>query len=102
MENSETVTEGALRETREEANAKAEIISLQTIYSIPHIDQVYLIFLARLLTNGISPGEETSEVGLFSRDNLPSDEIAFTSNEFAINNYFLDLKEGDYKVHLAM
>ena len=48
MENGETTFDGAKRETLEEANARVEIDSLYALYNIPHINQVYLLFRARL------------------------------------------------------
>ncbi|EMO60542.1 NUDIX domain protein [Leptospira borgpetersenii serovar Pomona str. 200901868] len=44
LENRETVEEGAVRETQEEANAEIRIVGLQSIYSIPHISQIYMFF----------------------------------------------------------
>ena len=49
MENAETAEEGAIRETVEEAKANIKITNLQSVYSIPQINQVYLVFLAELL-----------------------------------------------------
>ncbi len=90
MELGERVEEGALRETREEANARVEIIRLQTVYSIPHINQVYLLFLARLLDLDFSPGSETLETRLFLHDEIPWDEIAFSAVQFSLHNYLDD------------
>ena len=42
LENGETVEVGAARETTEEANARLENMSLYTIFSLPHISQVYM------------------------------------------------------------
>jgi ADP-ribose pyrophosphatase YjhB (NUDIX family) len=58
LENEETVEEGALRETREEANADVEIVRLLTVSSIPHINQVYMFFLANLKNLDFYPGPE--------------------------------------------
>jgi ADP-ribose pyrophosphatase YjhB (NUDIX family) len=49
MENGETLDKGAARETLEEANARVEIGALYAVYNIPHVNQVYLLFLAKLL-----------------------------------------------------
>ncbi len=59
MENNETAPEGAAREAMEEANAKVEIEDLYTLYSIPHISQVYMMFRARLLDPNVRPGDES-------------------------------------------
>ena len=49
LENGETTAAGAQRETLEEANARVDIIAPYALYNIPHINQVYLLFRARLL-----------------------------------------------------
>ncbi len=48
LENGETTSQGALRETIEEANANAELLELYTFFSLPHISQIYLFYRARL------------------------------------------------------
>jgi ADP-ribose pyrophosphatase YjhB (NUDIX family) len=49
MENGETLGAGAARETLEEACARVEIGALYAVYNIPHVNQVYLLFMAKLL-----------------------------------------------------
>jgi len=79
MENGETTFEGAVRETLEEANARVQIDSLYALYNIPHINQVYLLFRARLLDAQFKAGAETLEVRLFRESEIPWEEIAFAS-----------------------
>lgn len=92
MELGESVEEGAIRETLEEANARVEILKLQAVYSIPKIGQVYIIFLAKLLDLDFSPGSETLATQLFSIHDIPWEELAFNSVEFALKSYVEDLK----------
>lgn len=87
MENGETVEEGAWRETHEEARADVEIIRLHTVYSIPHIGQVYLMFLAQLNDSEFSPGPESLETELMVPEKIPWDQIAFPSIRFTLQNY---------------
>lgn len=87
LENGETVEEGAVRETWEEAQASVRIIKLHCLYNLPHVHQVYLHFLAEMESAAFSPGPESLEVALFSLDNIPWDEIAFSSSSFAIQEY---------------
>ena len=87
MENNETLKQGAVREVFEEANAHIEIERLHTIYDVTHVNQVYFLFLARLVEPIFSPGEETLETKLFTLDEIPWDEIAFKSNIFALRQY---------------
>ena len=46
LECNETLEQGALRESREEAGITLEgPLSLLTLYSVPHVDQVHISFL---------------------------------------------------------
>jgi ADP-ribose pyrophosphatase YjhB (NUDIX family) len=88
MENGESAEEGAARETLEEANARVRILGLHTMYSVPHINQVHLLFRADLLDVDFSPGVESLEVQLFSRAGIPWGEVAFTSVRFSLERFF--------------
>ena len=56
LENGETVTAGAARETLEEAGARVEVGDLYTLISLPQVHQVYMMFRARLLDTGFTRG----------------------------------------------
>ena len=55
MENAETLQDGALRETFEETGSKAEIIMPYTMFSLPHINQIHMFYLANLLDDNFGP-----------------------------------------------
>ena len=101
MENGETTAEGALRETREEANANAEIIELYTMFSLPHISQVYMFFRAQLLDLDFSAGEESLEVALFAEHEIPWDEIAFPAITKTLEHYFEDRRSNKFPIRSA-
>ena len=94
MENEESASEGAAREALEEANARVEITDLYTVYSIPHISQVYMMFLAKLLDPDVSPGFESLEVKLVTEDEIPWDQLAFAMVRLTLKNYLEDRKTG--------
>lgn len=96
MENGETTSQGALRETIEEANASAEILDLYTLFSLPHISQVYLFYRARLTDLDFFPGEETLETRLFSEQEIPWDELAFPVITETLKHYFQDLPKNHF------
>lgn len=102
MENGETSMAGALRETREEACA--EVItdpdSLYAIYNLPHINQVYLFFRARLEKPRFAPGLESLETGLFAEDTLPWDRIAFAVVRQTLKLWFDDRRQGRFPVRM--
>jgi ADP-ribose pyrophosphatase YjhB (NUDIX family) len=94
MENEESASQGAAREALEEANARVEIEDLYTVYSIPHISQVYMMFRARLLDTDFSPGIESLEVKLVGEDEIPWNELAFAMVRRTLEHYLEDRKRG--------
>ncbi len=101
LENDETVQAGAVREVLEEANIAVEIIGLHTIYSIPHVGHVYMHFLAQLPDLSFSCGDESLEVQLFQENEIPWEDMAFSSSTFCLKRYFEDRKNGVRKIHLG-
>lgn len=101
MENGETTAQGAERETLEEANARVEILGLYALFNIPHINQVYMLFRARLLDLDFYAGAETLETRLFSETEIPWDEIAFATVRRTLNLYFSDRRAGEYRFHIG-
>ncbi len=99
LENKESVEEGAKRELWEEARAQVDLLGVHSIYSLPHIDQVYVHFLGRLTELTFEPGEESLETALFTETEIPWSEIAFTSSEFSLKRYFADVQHGQHKTH---
>ena len=67
MENGETTFQGAARETLEEANARVEVGQLYALYNIPHINQVYILFRARLLGSRLQRGRRNARCRIVCR-----------------------------------
>lgn len=101
MENAETTAEGAQRETLEEANARVEILGLYALFNIPHINQVYMLFRARLLDLEFSAGAESLETRLFEESEIPWDEIAFITVRRTLRHYFDDRRRGEFQFHIG-
>ncbi len=101
MENGETTFQGAIRETLEEANARVEIGALYALYNIPHINQVYILFRARLLDLDFSTGAETLEVRLFAENEIPWDRLAFATVRNTLTHYYGDRRNGEYRFHMG-
>lgn len=99
MEKGETTLEAALRETLEEARAKVEIDGLCTLFNLPHIDQVYVLYRGRLLDLDYAPGEETLETRLFDEAEIPWQQIAFRVIQETLKLYFADRQSGRYRTH---
>jgi ADP-ribose pyrophosphatase YjhB (NUDIX family) len=101
MENGETTAQGAARESLEEANAQVEIGELFSLVNLPNIDQVYLIFRAKLLNLDFYPGSESSAVALFHETEIPWQELAFSTVHLALEHYFKDRQDGGFHLHVA-
>ncbi len=99
LENNETTQEGALRETKEEANASATIIDVFSLIDIPHINQVYLLYRAKLKDENFSATFESSEVALFDEASIPWDDIAFAAIKKSLKRYFNDRRNGTFSLH---
>lgn len=90
LENGETSADGALRETMEEANARVNIEGLYTLFSLPHISQVYMFFRGTLQDLDFYAGEESLEVQLFNEEDIPWDNLAFPVITETLRHYFKD------------
>ena len=101
LENGETLLAGALRETEEEARARVEPLDLYTVISLPQINQVYMMFRARLLDLDFGPGSESLEVKLVDEADIPWESLAFRTITRTLRNYFLDRKQGAFPVHVS-
>ncbi len=88
MELNETLKEAAMREAQEEAGITARIDHLHTIYDLPHIGQVYFLFLANCDSMDHTPGIETIESKWITYDQIPWDEIAFSSVTFGLQRLY--------------
>lgn len=93
MELNETAEHGAMREAWEEARAHLELTGLLAIYSLARIHQVQLIYRAILTQDEVSAGPESQEVQLFHYDELPWDELAFPTVDWALKH--------DHQAHLS-
>jgi len=96
MELGETVRQGAERETLEEAGAQIEMLGLHTILSVPVVGQVHLFYRAKLLSEIFDPGHETVRVQLFSEEEIPWDDMAFTTGKIALKHFLEDAKIGSF------
>ena len=99
MEIGESAEEGAAREVWEEAEAKVEIWGVHTVFTFTRFAHVYIQYLGSLLDGKFGIGEESTEVKLFSEEEIPWEEIAFESSVFALKKYFEDRKTGFHQAH---
>lgn len=97
MENEETTTQAAVRETEEEAGAHVELGELFTLLNVAQVHQVHLFYLARLRDLHYAAGVESLEVELFSEEEIPWDDLAFPTVRTTLELFFADrvkMREG--------
>ncbi len=98
MENGETVQQGAARETLEEASATVVVGDLYTLFNLPHINQVYMLFRAQLERPSFGAGAESLEVALLRQDQIPWDAIAFPVISESLRLYYRDRSAGHFRL----
>ncbi|HET7520311.1 MAG TPA: NUDIX hydrolase [Candidatus Limnocylindria bacterium] len=91
LELGEAAQEGARRETEEETKLRVEVGRLIGAYSRPAAGVVTLVYEAQVVGGEPLPGAETTEVTGFTPDELPWDELAFTTTESALRDWVAGL-----------
>lgn len=103
MENNETTTEAAIRETVEEAGANIHLHELFSLINVPHVHQVHMFYRATLLDLNYEAGVESLEVKLFAPNDIPWNEIAFQTVSQTLKLFLEDHAErksgGTYHFH---
>ena len=90
MENGETTSAAAARETEEEAGANIELGNLFTLLNVVHVHQVHMFYLARLVDLDFAPGIESLDVQLFSEAEIPWADLAFPTIRTTLELFFAD------------
>ena len=98
LENNETSAEGAKRETFEESLAITEDLELFCVYNIPHISQIYMIYRSHMHKPEFAPTPESSEVTLFSEQEVPWEDLAFPVVTAALRHYFKQRSVGHFNI----
>ena len=99
MELNETTTEGAARETVEEAGAQFEMQGLFSLVNVARVGQVHLFYRAKLTSDQFDPGIETIEARLFLESEIPWGEIAFRTTHVTLEHFFADRRNGAFSLH---
>ena len=76
-----------------------EVQHLFSLLNVPHVHQVHLFYLARLLDPDVAAGEESLEVRLFDEAEIPWDDIAFPTIGQTLRFFFADRSAGSYGLH---
>jgi ADP-ribose pyrophosphatase YjhB (NUDIX family) len=101
MENDETMEAGAAREAVEEALIKVEIGGLLLLANVTSARQVHVFFRSRMLTPDFGVTHESLEVKLIDEREIPWDDLAFPSTEYALRRFVEDRAAGVERYHVA-
>ena len=99
MELGETTSQGAARETDEEAGAHIALGPLFAVLNVQRVGQVHLFYRAELLSEHLDPGFETLEARFFTEDEVPWDELAFRTVKETLVRFFADRRTGQFGMH---
>ncbi|EFN59419.1 hypothetical protein CHLNCDRAFT_18991, partial [Chlorella variabilis] len=101
LECGESSAAGAARETLEEAGARVDIQGPFCHYDIPGISQIYVLFRGRLAPPFTYAAQqpESLEAALFAPEEIPWDQLAFSSVSIALRSYLADQASGRFAVH---
>ena len=103
MEEGETLREAAARELWEETQVviAPEKLELFMMGTISFISEVYVAFRAEVDCTDCSCGEESLDVGFFSREELDWSQVAYPQANNAIEKAYDDLARGEFSVYHA-
>ena len=99
MENGETLAQGALRETVEEACAEVALQEMFSVLDVEIAQQVHVYYLAELLNLNFCAGTESLEVALFHEHEIPWEQLAFRSVRLTLEAFFNDRRAGQWQLH---
>lgn len=88
VDRGEVVSAAALREAREEAGIEIRLEGLVSIYSYPGRPPVIIVYAATATSTKLQHDEESLEIGTFSQDEIPWDDLAFRSTHEALQDYY--------------
>jgi ADP-ribose pyrophosphatase YjhB (NUDIX family) len=101
LEEGESVVNGAIRETYEEAEARVEELTPFGLFNLTFVSQIYIMFRARLIGGHFGKGPESKDVRLFGERDVPWDDLAFSVMRETLRRYFRDRGAGQFQFHMS-
>ncbi|MEN8137300.1 MAG: NUDIX hydrolase [Bacteroidota bacterium] len=99
LEVNESIEHGARRETIEETGAEISELILHTMFQA-NSNHLYIFYLAKLESDKNNTTVESTEIEFFDLDNIPWNDLAFTSNNFALKSY-IDAESSSQNIYFA-
>lgn len=87
LDRGERVEAAAIRETWEEVNLQVEVKQLLNVYSYAGYPVVVIVYLVDIVGGELQAMDEALEVGTFTPEDIPWEELAFTSTRDALRDY---------------
>ena len=100
LENDETSSEGAQRETIEESCANIDNLAIYRVFNVAHANQIHMFFRADMMDGNFSTTSESSDVRLFGFDDIPWGELAFPTVHKALIDFVADHSGGDFDIEM--
>jgi 8-oxo-dGTP diphosphatase len=88
VDRGEEITVAAMREAREEAGLHVRLDGLINIYSYPGRPIIIVVYKASIVGGDLQIDDESLEARLFSRAEIPWNDLAFRSTREALEDYF--------------
>lgn len=87
VDRGEKVEAAAIRETLEECGLKTRLNGLLGVYSYPGKSQVVVVYMVQYLSGDLAAKDETQEVRLFRKEQIPWQDLGFQSTVDALKDY---------------
>ena len=101
MEIGESIEQAAVREACEETGANIKIDALYSVFYVEQTNQVYIIYRGRMLSPNIDAGDESLEVRLFERDEVPWENIFYPAIQTIVKRFFDEFAKGQYGIYMG-
>jgi 8-oxo-dGTP diphosphatase len=89
VDRGEPIEIAAVREAREESGLEVRLEGLVNLYSYAGGAPIIIVYAATAIGGTLCADDECLEARLFSRDEIPWDELAFRSTRDALKDYFV-------------